>query len=188
MNSDQIKGSGTPDEVPVPDQTGKMIKSHGGSMVGIYAVLIAVCIFVGAVQLRGVAAHLDIEGRARAKLREIGSAQLAYQGRNNMKFYGSFNALRDGGHFSHDETMDTLIRNYSLAWTVTNPSTGRGCLGCGIGNNTFTVVAYPNPRLRDLRTFGISEDQVLRIYNPSNPSNKYMGEKDPHVQSWDQVP
>jgi type IV pilus assembly protein PilA len=128
--------------------------------------------------------------RAKGTLRSTGSTQLAYQGTNNNKYYGSFRALKDTLYIAEGYNLGNMIENYSMAWTASNPSTGTSALGSGsgIGNNNFTIVAYPrDSRPGYLLTFGITEDQVVRVYNPDNPSNTFASMEDPHVMTWDPI-
>ena len=127
------------------------------------------------------------QSRAKGTLRSIGSSQLAYQGTNNEKFYGTFDALKDDLYIAEGYSLGNMIENYSMAWTASNPSTGTGGLGAGIGNNNFTVVAYPrDTRPGYLNTFGVTEDQVVRVYNPSN-GNLFTDMYDPNVSTWDPI-
>ena len=129
--------------------------------------------------------------RAKGTLRSIGSSQLAYQGTNNEKFYGTFGALKQDLYIADGYWLGNMIENYSMSWTVTNPSTGVSGLGAGIGNNKFTIVAYPrDSRAGFLLTFGIMEDQVVRVYNPDSASgtpNNFNGMFDPQVGTWDPI-
>ena len=107
--------------------------------------------------------------RAKGTLRSIGSSQLAYQGTNNKKFYGTFGALKDDLYIADGYSLGNMIENYSMSWEATNPSGGTGQLGAGagIGNNKFTVIAYPrDTRPGYLPTFCVMEDQVVRVYLP----------------------
>ena len=131
------------------------------------------------------------QSRAKGTLRSVGSSQLAYQGTNNDKFYGSFKAMVDDLYIATGYSLGNMIENYSMTWTITNPATGTGTLGAGIGNNTFTVVAYPrDTRQGYLSTFGVTEDQVVRVYNPDSLSgapNQLNGFADPMVSTWDPI-
>ena len=110
------------------------------------------------------------QSRAKGTLRSIGSSQLAYQGTNNQKFYGSFVALKDDLYIAEGYSLGNMIENYSMSWESTNPSSGIGALtGQGIGNNKFTIIAYPrDTRPGYLNTFGVTEDQVVRVFIPEN--------------------
>jgi hypothetical protein len=49
-----------------------------------------------------------------------------------------------------------------------------------ISTNTFTIIAFPNPGTpKHLDTFAITEDQIVRIYDPDN------GNKFESVKTWD---
>ena len=129
--------------------------------------------------------------RAKGTLRSTGSSQLAYQGTNNNKFYGSFPALKDNLYIAEGYSLGNMIENYSMTWTASNPSTGTSYLGVGIGNNQFTIVAYPrDSRAGYLLTFGVCDDQVVRVYNPDNSGpgrNEFVTMEDPHVMTWDPI-
>jgi prepilin-type N-terminal cleavage/methylation domain-containing protein len=129
--------------------------------------------------------------RAKGTLRSTGSTELAYQSTNNDKKYGSFDAMKDTLYVADGYSLGNMIENYSMAWTVTNPSTGTGGLGAGVGNNQFTIVAYPrDTRAGYLMTFGVTEDQVVRVYNPENNApgkNEFVSMTDPHVKTWDPI-
>jgi prepilin-type N-terminal cleavage/methylation domain-containing protein len=125
------------------------------------------------------------QSRAKGTLRSIGSSQLAYQGTNNKKFYGTFEALKKDMYIAEGYTLSNMIENYSMSWTCTNPSGGTGGLGSGqgIGNNKFTVIAFPrDTRPGFLNTFAVTEDQTVRVYNPTNTANKWDS-----VTSWDPI-
>src|SRR3972149_8848758 len=108
------------------------------------------------------------QSRAKGTLRSIGSSQLAYQGTNNQKFYGSFKALKDDLYIATGYSLGNMIENYSMSWEVENPYGGTGGpIGPGIGQNTFTVIAYPrDTRPGFLNTFAVTEDQAVRVFNP----------------------
>jgi prepilin-type N-terminal cleavage/methylation domain-containing protein len=120
------------------------------------------------------------ESRAKSTLRAIGSSQLAYQGTNNDKLYGSFDALKDDRYISEGYTLGNMIENYSMSWAASNPSVEMK--EAGIGNNKFTVVAYPrDTRPGFLNTFAVSEDQTVRVFRPDH------GNKFESVTSWDPI-
>jgi len=126
------------------------------------------------------------QSRAKGTLRSIGSSQLAYQGTNNEKFYGSFTALKDDLYIAEGYSLGNMIENYSMTWTASQQSTTGG-LGGGIGQNSFTIVAYPrDTRPGYLLTFGVSDDQVVRVYNPTN-GNTWNGFDDPTIGNWDPI-
>ena len=128
------------------------------------------------------------QSRAKGTLRSIGSSQLAYQGTNNEKFYGSFGALKDDLYIADGYSLGNMIENYSMTWTISQSDTtdGAGISG-GIGQNKFTIVAYPrDTRPGYLLTFGVTDDQVVRVYNPTN-GNVWTSFEDPRVSSWDPI-
>ena len=126
------------------------------------------------------------QSRAKGTLRSIGSSQLAYQGTNNEKFYGSFDALKDDLYIAEGYSLGNMIENYSITWEVsgihdiTTIGLGQG----GIGNNKFTIIAYPrDTRAGFLNTFAITEDQTVRVFN-TDPAACNVFES---VTSWDPI-
>ena len=110
------------------------------------------------------------QSRAKGTLRSIGSSQLAYQGTNNNKFYGTFEALKDDMYIAEGYTLGNMIENYSMTWSATSPYSDRNYSGLGgIANNTFTVIAFPrDTRAGFLNTFCVTEDQVVRVFIDPN--------------------
>jgi len=131
-----------------------------------------------------------IERKCARKLRWLGACEVSYQGTNIWKVYGTLENLQEGNLVDKDYTSDTVIANYELECTVwLNAAYSEenykkyGMQGDG-WYNTFTIVAYPRNYPKPLRTFAISEDQNVRVYNPAN-GNQFNGRDDPMVQSWD---
>jgi len=125
------------------------------------------------------------QSRAKGTLRSIGSSQLAYQGTNNNKHYGTFDALKKDLYIAEGYTLGNMIENYSMSWEASNPyqGTSGGVGGGGIANNKFTVIAYPrDTRPNFLNTFAVTDDQVVRVFNPGNTSNHWDA-----VTSWDPI-
>ena len=124
------------------------------------------------------------------KLRQIGECQLAYQGTNIYKVYGSLKNLQEGNFIEDKYTSYTFIKKYELEWefyldTATAEfQSEHPMIYSGDGYNTFAVVAYPRAFPKPLRTFAITEDQSLRVYNPAN-GNSYNNRDDPMVKTWD---
>lgn len=117
--------------------------------------------------------------RCKGTLRSIGSAQLAYQSANNQKVYGSFQALQEVQDIAKGYTLSNMIENYSLSWEISSPYAdlfGTATAG-GIAANSFTVIAWPrDTRKGFLNTFAITEDQVVRVFNPEkNDINMVRG-------------
>jgi prepilin-type N-terminal cleavage/methylation domain-containing protein len=124
--------------------------------------------------------------RAKGTLRSIGSAQLAYQGSNNDKFYGSFGALKDVGDIAEGYSLANMIENYSMTWEITRPyghlNEGTIGPGGGIAANAFTIIAFPRDlRKGFLQTFAITEDQVVRVFNEDN------GNTFGSIHTWDPI-
>lgn len=120
------------------------------------------------------------ESRVKGTLRSIGSAQLAYQQSNNKKDYGTFDALQSVGDIAEGYTLENMIEEYYMTWEVDNVSTVP-TEWIEIANNKFTVIAWPEYRSLLLRTFAITEDQVVRIYTPENDNELA------DVKTWDPI-
>ncbi|MCX6645057.1 MAG: hypothetical protein NTY09_01660 [bacterium] len=127
--------------------------------------------------------------RAKGTLRSSGGSQLAYQGMNNAKNYGSFQAMKDTLYIAEGYNLGNMIENYSMTWSVHNPQRMSDEAEIGLGPHSFTIVAYPrDTRPYYLMTFGITEDQIVRVYKPENTAeglNEFNGPDDPRVQTWD---
>jgi hypothetical protein len=174
-----------PAESASPDQQEKPINIFWPLLVGIVLLVVISVIFRIADSPWNNRRRL--ESNARNKLRELGSAQLAYQALNNHKYYGSLQALQDTSCVDKSATLNSLIEGYEVGWDFFNYHDNPSVLVAFMRNTAFTIVAYPTNLSRPLlRTFGISEDQILRIYNPEN-SNPFINRNDPHVQSWDPI-
>lgn len=116
------------------------------------------------------------QSRAKGTLRSIGSSQLAYQNTNDSKVYGSFKALKDEMYIAEGYTPTNMIEGYSLLWRVGDfdERTEKTI-------PTFTIIAFPNEtRPGFLSTFCVTEDQVVRVYNP-------LGNKFDVYRSWDPI-
>jgi hypothetical protein len=124
--------------------------------------------------------YIHWESRAKGILRSIGSAELAYQQSNEMKVYGSFDALQSVGDIAEGYTLENMIEDYTMTWEVSNVSTAPTEM-IDIADNSFTVIAWPEYRTMLLRTFAITEDQVVRVYTPANDN-----ELD-DVKTWDPI-
>jgi hypothetical protein len=120
--------------------------------------------------------------RSKGTLRSIGSSQLAYQGTNEQRNFGSFKALKDNMYIAEGYNLGNMIENYSMTWEVHNLPADDSEDSQQGAVHSFTVIAWP---LRgappNLHTFGITEDQVVREYIPKN------GNQIDHVQSWDPI-
>jgi len=120
--------------------------------------------------------------RTKGTLRSIGSSQAAFF--DQFGTYGSFEELVNASYIPDDITLDNWVGNYRLVLENNAPQPG-------FEHGTFTVVAYP----RDMRpgyllTFGVSDDQIVRVYNPDDKTggcNQYNGPTDPMVQTWDPI-
>lgn len=127
----------------------------------------------------GMAARL--RSQAKGTLRSIGTAQLDYQSQNEDHRYGSFEDLQAVQAIAQGYWQSDLIEGYSLSWQVSNVPTGDSQNYPPNEVNTFTVIAWPRDRSPGfLATYGITEEQIVRVYNPDS-SNKVdsVGKWDP---------
>ncbi len=152
-------------------------------------------LFVVAVAIPGIlgARRGAPQSRAKGTLRSIGSSELAYRNANNNGYYGTFEDLQQDMFIGGDYTLGNFIENYTMTWEVSNtpaggkkftdePQTIRELIERA-GGNKFTIIAFPlDTRPGFLNTFAITEDQIVRVYNPANPSNKWES-----VTSWDPI-
>jgi len=122
------------------------------------------------------------QSRAKGTLRSIGSSQLAYQGTNETKSFGSFSALQEDLYIAEGYDLENMIEGYTMTWEVSGVlSTVEDDIPIGIMNR-FTIVAYPDKRGPAwLLTFGVTEDQVVRVYNPNS------GNDPDNIYSWDPI-
>jgi len=121
--------------------------------------------------------------RAKGTLRSIGSSQLAYKGTNHARNYGSFEAMQHDLFIAEGYTLGNMIENYSMTWEFDNGPKGlleEDSLPSMV--HTFTIIAFPrDTRPGYLSTFAVTEDQVVRVYNPEN--GNYSG----NVKTWDPI-
>ena len=123
--------------------------------------------------------------RCKGTLRSLGSSELAYQSTNNLKYYGTFEAMEDTYYVQEGYTLGNMVENYSLTWDITQSDDPYGDIGTGIAGNKFTIIAYPrDDRVGFLLTFGITEDQVVRVFNPGSQFGPNTWES---VTSWDPI-
>ena len=83
------------------------------------------------------------ESRAKATLRSYGETELAYQNTNNDRHWGSWDALVLTEYLAEGYNRSNIMENYSMWENVRNYSITGGSLGGGIGDSTFTIVAFP---------------------------------------------
>jgi hypothetical protein len=108
--------------------------------------------------------------RAKGTLRSIGSTEQAYKEYSQAKVYGTFKALLESGDIARGYTKGNMIENYSLTWKVDN------------GSESFEVIAWPrDTRSGYLSTFAVTEDQVVRVYNPKKKNRVDT------VRTWDPI-
>jgi hypothetical protein len=168
------------DEIAVdetqPTESQSAQSERGYILPLIYIFLVAI-VLVDVFYIITQGPEMSILRPARETLRSIGSAQLAYQGSNNNKFYGSLGALVENGDLYEDATHTNLILHYSLSWEVFNSprQIWHGATICGgLACNSFTIIAWPDRQrvlFTDLKTFAITEDQVIRQFDLSNGNN-----------------
>lgn len=126
-----------------------------------------------------------LEFNVTERLREIGHAQYEHSSHDEQRYYGTFEELQDKGYLHPSFTTGAAIEGYKLEWDIRYHNIPLN-LGTS-GQNQFTIVAYPvltySPALQ---TFGITDDHVIRVYNPEN-NNPFVSRDDPHVRSWDPI-
>ena len=119
-----------------------------------------------------------------SQLKSIGSSQIAYRSANSNKLYGTFSTLKKQGYVPGDATPGDMIEQYSLSWLVSDiPVAADSTIAVGRSYpGRFTVIAFPKDGGFDnLSTFGISEDLVVRVYNPDNNNDV------DDVRTWDPI-
>jgi len=120
--------------------------------------------------------------RAEGALQSIGSAQHDYRRSNEPGVYGSFKELQDAGHIAEGYTLSNMIESYSMTWEVNHGPTGRiDEFGIPV-RSTFTIIAWPQVADdRWLHTFAITDDQIVREYNPDENDLE-------SVRKWNPIP
>ncbi len=133
------------------------------------------------------------ESRAKGTLRSIGASQLAYQGTNDDHSFGTFQELQRSLYIAGGYGLNTMIEGYTLEWNAYASEPIQDVDDGGIEfadridvestehepYDRFTIIA--RPRDKKYHTYGITEDQVVRVYNPDN-------ENDPDdVATWDPI-
>jgi hypothetical protein len=116
---------------------------------------------------------------------------MAFREQNDFGFYGTFNELKDSQYIVEECNLDNIIAFYSLTWEVNNESTVSPEGVVSVESASFTIVAYPNGNVPYLPTFGVTEDNIVRVYNPDNyvagEKNEFIDKDDPWVRSWDPI-
>jgi len=112
-----------------------------------------------------------IEIQAQKKLRTIGSVMAAYALSQEEGNYADFQDLKDARFITRDVTLSSIIVDYSLVFQTTDS-------GDSESSGLYTIIAYPRPeRSQDrLSTFAITEDNVVRVYEPGpgvSPTNPH---------------
>jgi hypothetical protein len=131
------------------------------------------------------------ESRAKGTLRSSASSQMAFKGQSKFGFYGAFQELKDTLFIADGYNLGNMIEAYSMTWHVSNISTVSPEGIASVESTSFTIVAYPNGRVPHLATFGVTEDNIVRVYNPRNyvagEKNEFIDKDDPWVRSWDPI-
>ncbi len=149
--------------------------------IGLAVIVVAAVVIYAVVS--PVTTKRALERRAAAILRIIGLAELAFQGTNSDRLYGSFEDLKLTRYISQDETAGSMIEGYTLVWSIENHVERLSDFGTDGLANSFTIVAYPrSERIHLLRTFAVTESQIVRVYNPAD------GNKPDAVNGWDRAP
>lgn len=116
------------------------------------------------------------EASAIQALESISDAQLSYRENNETRCYGSLEDLQNDEYIDKNFNLSNLVENYTLKWGVTNTSTVEEDI------HRFTVVAIPKDnRPGFLKTFGITDERVVRTFNPFN--NNVLT----RITTWDPV-
>jgi type II secretory pathway pseudopilin PulG len=154
----------------------------------------AIVFIVAAIFLPGLLniKRIPEEIRAKAVLRLLGEAELAYRAANKARAWGSWDDLVEAGYMNENYTLDNIIDEYTLWLSVDNPSLSAGKRSAIWGGlfNTFTIVAFPRKTAPPgyMSTFAISEDLVLRVYRPETPGAKAWGEDDDFgARTWEPI-
>ena len=129
------------------------------------------------------------ESRAKATLRSYGETELAYQNTNNDRHWGTWSALIATEYLADGYIRGNIIENYSLFESVSNIQDISGGIGGGVGDSTFTVVAFPRKTTPPgyLSTFLIREDQTLRVYRPGAGVNAWGTDGDEGGLTWEPI-
>jgi len=148
-----------------------------------------------------------MESAARATLHSVATSQEAY--RSAYGTYGTFDELQNAQYIAQGFTADNMIEMYTLTWEIfpadeTEPapdgtSDGEESLGedaqpedvqdgefedqieTMVVYDRFTIIAVPEVNRLSLRTFAITEDFIVRVYNPD------AGNDAEDVSTWDEV-
>lgn len=137
------------------------------------------------------------ESRAKGTLRSIGSSQLAFQGISPDNSFGTFSDLSAEMYIAQGYSTANMIERYTLDWVAyasepeieKKPDDDEVEFADSLAvedwehepYDRFTIIAYPRSGNHGLRTFGVTEDQVVRMYNPDN------GNVEEDVLSWDPI-
>jgi len=148
-----------------------------------------------------------MESAAKATLHSVATSQEAY--RSAYGTYGTFDELQDAQYLALELTPDTMIEQYTLTWEIfpaeeTEPAPDETSdreesadddaqsedvqdgefenqIETMVVYDRFTIIAVPEVNRLSLRTFAITEDFIVRVYNPD------AGNDAEDVSTWDEV-
>jgi hypothetical protein len=136
------------------------------------AIIILLCAFI--YYDRTVTQPVVVMDGAVKSLRMLGSAELAYQAANNRKGFGAFKTLQKHGDIAENATEENIVSNYYVVWNVQFDEDFTAAMGGGDSMpwppDAFTIIAYP-VEPRRLKTFAITEDQDVLVYDPSKSND-----------------
>jgi len=99
-------------------------------------------------------------------LEAIADLESKYRRTNQYGHYGDRTAVSDNSFLTSNRLSFPAFENYSMSWYVTRKRLDD--TGSVIGNNTYTVFAYPIDTWTGfLTTFGVREDGIVRMYYPA---------------------
>jgi len=98
----------------------------------------------------------DFGRRAVGTLRTLGSSQLAFQGWQADRTYGTFQNLVDAEVVASGYTLETMCESYRLVWLLNRDRT------------RFAIVALPTAYTDILQTYMIDTSQIVWILTPSD--------------------
>jgi len=110
----------------------------------------------------------DMEMNCILTLRALASTELAYQGHNRNRNYGTWRSLVENNYIQRGITRESIIDYYSICVFSINKSWNVS--GVSMGNSSFTIIAVPRRKDFDLRTFGIDQRQTPRVWIGRNIS------------------
>jgi hypothetical protein len=102
-----------------PEQSGQE-KNRPLFSTQFWVILAAIFLVVAYILVPSQSGKLPYAWASRAKgtLRSLGSSQLAYQGTNLFKNYGSYEALKNDYYIAEGYDLDNMVEKYYLVWFV----------------------------------------------------------------------